>query len=163
MTKSVLKRSYFSIFFLKYFAKPLLQSIVLVQFFVRTTFCDQTSSVLGQIWISIFRCHYSFPIDSSRVTAGHEIEIAASSIFLSFFKLVDSGLVSKPYSLLLHAKKKPFECSDNVRRPSLYYVSKVTWWVGSEKWQFLLTFSTIYADVGLVGGSDKVQKCGDVI
>ena len=87
-------------------------------------------------------CHYSFPIDSSRVTAGHEIEIAASSIFLSFFKLVDSGLVSKPYSLLLHAKKKPFECSDNARGPSLYYVSKVTGWVGSDKWQFLLTFST---------------------
>ena len=74
-------------------------------------------------------CHYSFPIDSSRVTAGHEIEIAASLIFLSFFKLVDSGLVSKPYSLLLHAKKKPFECSDNSRGPSLYYVSKVTGWV----------------------------------
>ena len=32
--------------------------------------------------------------------------------------------------------------------PSLYYVSKETWWVGSEKLQFLLTFSTIYADEG---------------
>ena len=31
--------------------------------------------------------------------------------------------------------------------PSLYYVSPGTGWVGSEKWQFLLTFSTIYADV----------------
>ena len=117
----------FCIFF-KYFAKTLLQSIILIQFLVRTALCDQTSSVLGKIWNSILRCHYSFPIDSSRVTAGHEIEIAASSIFLSFFKLVDSGLVSKPYSLLLHAKKKPFECSDNARGPFLYYVSKVTWW-----------------------------------
>ena len=36
--------------------------------------------------------------------------------------------------------------------PSLYYVSKETGWVGSEKWQFLLTFSTIYADAGWVGG-----------
>ena len=35
--------------------------------------------------------------------------------------------------------------------PSLYYVSKGTGWVGSEKWQFLLMFSTIYADVGWVG------------
>ena len=26
-----------------------------------------------------------------------------------------------------------------------------------------LTFSTIYANVGLVGGSEKVQKCADVI
>ena len=40
-----------------------------------------------------------------------------------------------------------------------YYVSKGTGWVGSEKWQFLLMFSTIYADVGWVGGSEKVQKC----
>ena len=47
--------------------------------------------------------------------------------------------------------------------PSLYYVNKETWWVGSEKWQFLLTFSTIYADVGWVGGSEKVQKCADVV
>ena len=47
--------------------------------------------------------------------------------------------------------------------PSLYYVSKETGWVGSEKLQFLLMFSTIYADVGWVGGSEKVQKFGDVI
>ena len=47
--------------------------------------------------------------------------------------------------------------------PSLYYVSKGTGWVGSEKWQFLMMFSTIYADVGWVGGSEKVQKCADVI
>ena len=32
--------------------------------------------------------------------------------------------------------------------PSLYYVRKETWWVGSEKWQFLLIISTIYADIG---------------
>ena len=31
--------------------------------------------------------------------------------------------------------------------PSLYYVSKGTGWVGSEKCQFLLTFSFIYADL----------------
>ena len=41
------------------------------------------------------------------------------------------------------------------------------WWVRSEKWQFLLIFSSIYADVlrmgGWVGGSEKVQKCADVI
>jgi hypothetical protein len=38
--------------------------------------------------------------------------------------------------------------------PSLHYVSKGTGWVGSEKWQLLLTFSTIYADVeySRVGG-----------
>ena len=35
--------------------------------------------------------------------------------------------------------------------PFLYYVSKGTGWVGSEKWQFLLTYNTIYADVGWVG------------
>ena len=46
--------------------------------------------------------------------------------------------------------------------PSLYYISKGTGWVGLEKWQFLLTFSTIYADVGM-GGSEKVQKYYDVI
>ena len=32
--------------------------------------------------------------------------------------------------------------------PSLYYVSKGTGLVGSEKWQFLLIFSTIYAEIG---------------
>ena len=47
--------------------------------------------------------------------------------------------------------------------PSLYYVSKMTGLVGSEKWQFLLKFSTIYADVGWVGGSEIVQKYADVI
>jgi hypothetical protein len=41
---------------------------------------------------------------------------------------------------------------------SLYYVSKGTGWVGSENWQSLLTFITIYADAGWVGGSEKVQK-----
>ena len=36
--------------------------------------------------------------------------------------------------------------------------------MGSEKWHFLLTFSTIYADVGWVGErSEKIQKCADVI
>ena len=35
--------------------------------------------------------------------------------------------------------------------PSLYYVSKETGWVGSEKGQLLLTFSTIHASVGWVG------------
>ena len=30
---------------------------------------------------------------------------------------------------------------------SLYDISKETGWVGSEKWQFLLTFSFIYADL----------------
>ena len=49
------------------------------------------------------------------------------------------------------------------RGPSLYYVSKETGWVRSEKWQFLLTFSTIYADKGWVGWSEKVQKSADVI
>ena len=46
--------------------------------------------------------------------------------------------------------------------PSLYYVSKGTGWVGSENWQLLLIFSTIfissttiYADVG---GSKKSPK-----
>ena len=32
--------------------------------------------------------------------------------------------------------------------PSLYYISKGTGQECSEKWQFMLTFSTIYADVG---------------
>ena len=45
----------------------------------------------------------------------------------------------------------------------LYYVSKGTGSVGSEKWQFSLTFSNIYADVEWVGESEKVQKCADVI
>ena len=47
--------------------------------------------------------------------------------------------------------------------PSLYYVSKVTGWVGSEKWQFLLTLSTIYADVESMGESEEAQKCADVV
>ena len=34
---------------------------------------------------------------------------------------------------------------------------------GSEKCQFFLMFSTIYADVGWVSGSEKVQKSADVI
>ena len=48
-------------------------------------------------------------------------------------------------------------------RPSLYYVSKGTGWVGSEKLQFLITFSTIYAEVGWMSESEKVQKYADVI
>ena len=37
-------------------------------------------------------------------------------------------------------------------------------WVGGvEKWQFLLTFSTIYADVGWVIGSEKVQIRANII
>ena len=36
-------------------------------------------------------------------------------------------------------------------------------WVGSENWQFLLRLSTIFADVGRLGGSEKVQKWADVI
>ena len=39
---------------------------------------------------------------------------------------------------------------------SLYYVSKGTGWVESEKWQFLLTVSTIYADVGWVRKISKM-------
>ena len=42
-------------------------------------------------------------------------------------------------------------------------VSKGTGWVGSEKWQFLMRFSTIYAGVGWLGESEKVQKHADVI
>ena len=44
------------------------------------------------------------------------------------------------------------------RGPSLYYVSKETGWVRSEKWQFLLTFSTIYADEGWVDGRVRKSK-----
>ena len=41
--------------------------------------------------------------------------------------------------------------------PSIYYDSKRRGWVGwCKKWQFLLTFSTICADVGWVSGSKKV-------
>ena len=47
-------------------------------------------------------------------------------------------------------------------RPSLYYVRKGTGWVGSEKWHLLLTFSTIYAGVEWVSGSEKIQKYADV-
>ena len=35
--------------------------------------------------------------------------------------------------------------------------------LGLEKWQFLLTFSTIFVDVEWLGGSEKVQKYADVI
>ena len=35
--------------------------------------------------------------------------------------------------------------------------------VVSEKWKFLQAFGIIYADTGCVGGSEKVQKCADVI
>ena len=38
------------------------------------------------------------------------------------------------------------------RGPLLYYVSKGTGWVGSEKRQFLLMFSTFYADVEVLLG-----------
>ena len=33
----------------------------------------------------------------------------------------------------------------------------------SIKWQFLMKFSTIYANVGLVSGSEKVLNCADVL
>ena len=34
---------------------------------------------------------------------------------------------------------------------------------GFKKWQFLLKFSTVFMLIWLVGGSEKVQKCADVI
>ena len=49
------------------------------------------------------------------------------------------------------------------KEPSLYYISKRTDWVGSEKWYLLLMFSPIYADVGWVSASWKVQKSADII
>ena len=48
-------------------------------------------------------------------------------------------------------------------RDHFYITSaKVLMWVGSENLQFLLTFSTIDADVGGADGSEKVQNCADV-
>ena len=47
--------------------------------------------------------------------------------------------------------------------PSQYYVSNGTGWVRSEKYQVLLAFSNTYADVRWIGGSEKVQKCADVV
>ena len=38
------------------------------------------------------------------------------------------------------------------------YITSAKGLCGSEKWQFLLTFSTINADVGWVGGSKKSPK-----
>ena len=49
-------------------------------------------------------------------------------------------------------------------RISLYYISKD--WVGTEKWEFLLVFSTINADLDWMGGwvsKEKIEKCADVI
>ena len=43
-----------------------------------------------------------------------------------------------------------------LRGPSLYYVSKRTGWVESEKWQSLLTTSIIYSDIGWVRKSPKL-------
>ena len=46
------------------------------------------------------------------------------------------------------------------KRPSLYYVSKWTGWVGSEKGQFFADVQFyIYANVGWMGGSEKFEKC----
>ena len=45
---------------------------------------------------------------------------------------------------------------------SLYYVSKGTGWVGSENGNFA-AFSLVYAEAGWVYGSEKVQKCDDVV
>ena len=42
------------------------------------------------------------------------------------------------------------------KESSLYYVSKETGWVGSQKLRFLLTFSTIYADKAWVRKSPKM-------
>ena len=40
----------------------------------------------------------------------------------------------------------------------MYYGSKETGWVGSEKLQFMLTISTIYADIGWFGEDKKIAK-----
>ena len=51
----------------------------------------------------------------------------------------------------------------NIKGPSLYYVSR-DWVGGVRKMEFFfLTFSTIYADMGWLGGAEKVPKCDDVI
>jgi hypothetical protein len=50
------------------------------------------------------------------------------------------------------------------KKPSIYYVSKRTGWVGSKKkggGEFADVQYCIYADI--VGGSEKVQKYFDVI
>ena len=67
----------------------------------------------------------------------------------------DSGLYECQVSYHDDVEKKlkmPVRLIVLGKGPSLYYVSKGAGWVGSEKWQFLLMFSTIYANVSRVGG-----------
>ena len=47
--------------------------------------------------------------------------------------------------------------------PSLYYVSKGTGWLRSEKWHFLLTFSTIMLTKGKWVDKKKVREYADAM
>ena len=80
---------------------------------------------------------------------------------------------TNPKSCILMAVGSFFLCSPDCPKQSrtsfqfhkFFYpiVSAKVSGLGSEKCQFFLTFITIHADVGWLGGSEKVQKYADVI
>ena len=79
---------------------------------------------------------------------------------------VIEGVACQPPSSLRRLQATPLLQTSLYTRTAvlaLYYVSKETGWVGSEKQQFLLTYTTIYADVEWVDRSEKFKKCVEVI
>ena len=81
---------------------------------------------------------------------------------ISLFPCVNFSLIqSSLFCNILTKHDEQF--SENTSEPSIHYVDKGTGWVGSENWYFLLTFSTISADIGWVGWIEKVFKCTEVI
>ena len=77
-----------------------------------------------------------------------------------------NSVIYKSLGRPLHHQRTTLEnvfWQSNIRVRPQITSAKGVGWVGSENWQFLLTFSTIHVDVGRVGGSEKVQKCVDVI
>ena len=109
----------------------------------------------------------------SKGSSGHGTSLASSSLgssnsstSISQHPPLACSTITRSRSRLppgLHSDQFDEQKYQWIKRSFLYYVSKGTGWVGSEKWQFLLTFSTVYADIGWLGGSEKVQKWADVV
>ena len=98
-----------------------------------------------------YNCFYSFPKVLDGSAKALMIIFVAWMHFVNFqTKLKESHEIRLGTNMLRNYDKGPFK----------YYVSKeVGGWV--RKWQFLLIYSTIYADVG--GWAKKSQQHADVI
>ena len=80
-------------------------------------------------------------------------------------KFVRSGQIEQDLRLSIYAHLLSIFLHEQIWIGTIPILRQQRDWVAGvrKKWQFLLTYSTIYADVRWVGGSEKVPKCADII